>query len=128
MDSSTGVRIDKYLWAIRVFKTRALSAEACAKGRVLIDNVAVKPSRLVKVNDIILVRKPPVVHSYQVLGLLDKRQSAQIAKEHAKELTPEEEFQKLELAKLNVFGTRDRGAGRPTKKERRMIEGMRTDD
>lgn len=118
---TASVRIDKYLWAIRVFKTRTLATEACDKGRVTIENVNVKPSRTVKVGDLIMVRKPPVVHSFKVLGLLHTRLSAEKVKEFASELTTEEELQKYHLSKIGANVIRDKGAGRPTKKDRRDI-------
>lgn len=118
------IRMDKYLWAIRVFKTRTQATEACEKGRVMIGDVNVKPSRSVKTGDIITVRKPPVVHTYKVLGLLHTRLSAEKVKEYVTELTSEEELQKHQLAKNEAFISRDRGLGRPTKKERRQLDKL----
>jgi ribosome-associated heat shock protein Hsp15 len=116
------LRIDKFLWAVRIFKTRTLAADECAKGRVTIEGMPLKPSRHVKVGETILVRKPPVVHSYRVLGLLHTRLSAEKVKEYIEDLTSDEELSKLEIARLQKTATRDRGTGRPTKRDRRDID------
>ena len=116
------IRIDKYLWAVRIYKTRTLATEACGKGQVSINGVSVKASRSVKVSEEIVVRKPPIVRTYKVLGLLNNRLSAEKVKDYLTELTSEEEIKKLELARLQRSGVRDRGTGRPTKKDRRDIE------
>ena len=115
------VRIDKWLWAVRIYKTRSQGAEACKKGRVIIDNVQVKPSRNIKIGEVLFVRKLPVVYSFKVTGLIEKRVSASLAINHYKELTPEEELDKLKINET-IFVKRDRGAGRPTKRERRLID------
>lgn len=118
------VRIDKWLWAVRIFKTRSQSAEACKKGRILIMDQQVKPSRVLKINDIVQVKKPPVVYSYRVLDLLEKRLSAKAIQEFVENITPEEELEKLKI-KETFLVVRDRGSGRPTKKERRVIEKLK---
>ena len=118
------VRIDKWLWAVRIYKTRSLATEACKKGRILILDQAVKPSRLLRPGDLVQVKKPPVVYTYKVLGLLGKRLSASAVKEYVENLTPEEELDKLKV-KDSFFISRDRGTGRPTKKERRIIDKLR---
>ena len=115
------VRIDKWLWAVRIFKTRTIAAEECGKGRVVINGVSVKPSHIVKVGEVVLVRKPPVIHTYKVIGLLKNRVSAQLAKNYIEDLTPEDELAKRELARLSMNFQREPGAGRPTKKDRRDI-------
>jgi len=117
------VRVDKWLWAVRVFKTRSLASEACKKGRVRVNDQDIKPSRTLKVGDVVSVRRAPVNYSYKVLGLLAKRQSAKIVPDYCKNITPEEELFKLEQ-NLTVFVQRDRGAGRPTKKDRRDIDEL----
>lgn len=124
MSEAANLRIDKYLWAVRVFKTRTLATEACDKGRVLIGDVAVKPSRSVKPGDLITVKKTPIVHTYKVLGILPTRLSAEKVKEFVLELTPEEEFQKYQMMKTGAFVSRDRGTGRPTKKDRRLMDKL----
>ncbi len=119
------VRIDKWLWAVRIFKTRSLAMNACKKGRVLINGQQVKPSKSVKIGEVVTVKKRPVFYKYEVLGLLAKRQSAKIAEEYKKDITPKEELTKLEAQKLQPFEKRDRGAGRPTKKERRILDRIK---
>ncbi len=121
------LRIDKYLWAVRVFKTRNIATEECKKGRVLIDTFPVKPSRTIKTGDIIQIKVPPVLRTFKVLGLIDKRVSAVIAKDYVLETTPESEFEKLKLAR-NTYVQHDKGAGRPTKKSRRLIEKFKDDE
>jgi ribosome-associated heat shock protein Hsp15 len=116
-----GVRIDKWLWAVRIFKSRALATEQCKKGRVLISDEAVKPSRNVHIGDIILVKKPPLTLTFQVVGLIEKRGSATLAAENVTNLTPPDELDRVRNMQENAFYLRDRGTGRPTKKDRREI-------
>jgi ribosome-associated heat shock protein Hsp15 len=116
------VRIDKWLWAVRVFKTRTIASEACKKGRVLIDNNSVKSSRMIRVGDIVQVKKPPVTYSFKVLDLSQKRMGAKLVPEFMENVTPPEEYEILEMNKLSGFVDRQRGTGRPTKKERRDLE------
>ena len=118
------VRVDKWLWAVRVFKTRSQATEACRKGRVTIDGMQVKPSRVLKIKDVVQVRRPPVTYSFLVLGLLGKRLSARAIREYAENVTPEEELDKLKM-RDSFFMARDKGSGRPTKKERRTIDKLR---
>ena len=117
-----GVRIDKYLWAIRVFKTRTDATDACKGGKVKIGTVNAKPSRDVQVGDVIAVRKGAVTFTYKVLQLVDHRLGAKLVPDYAENLTPESEIEKLRAPVESFFLTRDRGAGRPTKKDRREIE------
>lgn len=116
------VRIDKWLWAVRIFKTRAVASDACKKGRVIIDNVSVKPSRMIRIGDIVQVRKPPITFSFKVLDLSDKRMGAKLAPQFMENITPPEQYEILELNKISGFVDRQRGTGRPTKKERRDLE------
>lgn len=118
------VRIDKYLWAIRVFKTRSEATEACNGGKVKIGGVNAKPSKDVRPGDIINVRKGAVNYTFRVTEGLDKRVGAKLVPEYAENLTPEEELQKLRAPVETFFVSRDRGAGRPTKKDRREIEQL----
>lgn len=118
------VRIDKWLWAVRVFKTRSIATEACKKGRVSIDDVAVKPSRIVKIGEIIKVRKSPVTYSYKVLQLAEKRMGAKLVDDYMKDITPKEELEILDVQKHMGWFQRERGTGRPTKKERRDLDGF----
>jgi len=116
------VRIDKWLWAVRIFKTRTIAAEACKKGRVLIGNVSVKPSRNIRVGEIIQVRKSPVTFSFKVLALTDKRMGAKMVPQFMENVTPPDQYELLELNKISGFVDRQRGTGRPTKKERRDLD------
>ncbi len=122
---SRDARIDKYLWTVRIYKTRSQAAEACKKGKVLIAEIPVKPSRIVKPGDIIIVRKLPVIHTYRVKELLDRRVSARLVADYLEDLTPEEELDKLKKDHITIVFRRDRGAGRPTKKERRRIDKLK---
>ena len=117
-----GIRIDKYLWAIRVFKTRTDATDACKGGKVKIGTVNAKPSRDVQVGEVISVRKGAVTFTYKVLQLVDHRLGAKLVPDFAENLTPESEIEKLRAPVESFFLTRDRGAGRPTKKDRREIE------
>ena len=121
------VRIDKFLWAVRIFKTRSQAAEACKKGRVQINDSDVKPSRIVQTKDILQVRKPPVIYSFKVLNLADKRMGAKLVPDFIEDLTPEEELDKLRVNAKGNFIFRAKGKGRPTKKDRRDIQKYRND-
>jgi ribosome-associated heat shock protein Hsp15 len=116
------LRIDKWLWAVRIFKTRADASEACKKGRVLINNVQVKPSREIKIGDVVTVKRPPVKYGYNVIGLIENRQPAKNVPLYAENITHPEELNMLKIQKSTSFVQRDRGTGRPTKKERRDID------
>src|SRR5690606_17988631 len=116
------VRVDKWLWAVRIFKTRTIASEACKKGRVMIDNVPLKSSRVIRKGDVIQVKKPPVTFCFKVLALTDKRMGAKLVPEFMENITPPEEYKILELNKISGFVDRQRGTGRPTKKERRDLE------
>ncbi|SMO60960.1 heat shock protein Hsp15 [Saccharicrinis carchari] len=126
MDES--VRIDKYLWAIRVFKTRSLAAEAIKKGRVLIDGLPVKTSRMVKEGITIDVKIPPITRSFKVLAVSGKRMGAKLVPDFMQEVTSEEQLETLELTRLaNAMGRR-KGLGRPTKKDRRDLDKIQESD
>lgn len=127
MENSTDVRIDKFLWAARIYKTRSQASEECRKGRVLIGNIAVKPSRIINKGEIIIVKKPPVIYTFRVIAPVENRVSAKLVTGLIEDLTPEEEKVKLDMR--NVAGTiyRERGSGRPTKKDRRLIDRLRED-
>ena len=122
MTEIKAVRIDKYLWAVRLYKTRSIASEECRKGRVVIKDVQVKPSRLVSKDEIIIVKKPPVTHTFRILEPIENRVSAKIAGQFLEDLTPEAEKAKLEISNAGGTGIRARGTGRPTKKERRLID------
>jgi len=116
------IRFDKWLWAVRIYKTRSMATAACRKGRVIIDNLPVKPSGNVSLDKIINVQKAACYLHLQDKKIPLKRLSAKLAKECFDDLTPQEEFNKLKVKELPGFGYRKRGEGRPTKKERRIID------
>jgi ribosome-associated heat shock protein Hsp15 len=118
------VRLDKYLWSIRAYKTRSEATAACNGGKVRINGADVKPSKAVKVGDVIVVRKGPVTYTYKVLALVDKRQGPKLVPQYAENLTPQEELDKLHAPVETFFLKRDRGAGRPTKKDRRQMDEL----
>lgn len=117
-------RLDKFLWSIRAFKTRSDATDACRGGKVTVGGTDAKPSREVKAGDIIQVRKGPVLYKYKVLQPIDRRQGAAMVSQYAENLTPESELAKLHAPHESFFVTRDRGAGRPTKKERRQMDTL----
>lgn len=118
------VRIDKYLWSIRIYKTRSEATDACKGGKVKVNGSDIKPSKVVKVGDMITARKGPVTYTYRVLDLIDKRQGPKLVPNFAENLTPEEEIAKLRTPVETFFLKRDRGAGRPTKKDRRQMDSL----
>lgn len=116
------VRIDKWLWAVRIFKTRSQATEACKKGHVSIDGILVKPSRIVKVGETLKVRKAPITKSLKILALAEKRMGAKLIVGFVEDITPAEEIELLEMQKNMRWSSRDRGTGRPTKKDRRELD------
>jgi ribosome-associated heat shock protein Hsp15 len=116
-------RADKFLWSVRIYKTRALSTEACKKGRITVDDIALKPSRIIKTGEIISVSKPPVIYRYHVNAIPHSRLSAKLVPEYITDVTSPEVLKNLKLAD-SFFIKRDRGAGRPTKKERRNMDKL----
>ena len=119
-------RIDKWMWAVRIFKTRTLAAEACRKGRIGINGASAKASRTVKEGDVIQVRKPPVTYSFKVLQTIEKRVGAKLVAEAMENVTPREQYELLELSRVSGFIDRAKGTGRPTKKDRRTLEEFTT--
>lgn len=119
------VRIDKYLWAIRVFKTRTDAADACSGNKVRLDGCVAKPSKQVKVGNILEIHKGSVSFTYKVLKLTENRMGAALVPDFAENLTPESEIEKLRAPVETIVLKRDKGAGRPTKKDRRQLDGMR---
>ncbi len=115
------VRIDKWLWAMRIFKTRTVATEACKKGRVLMGGVAVKPSRTIKEGDIINVRKPPVTYSFRVKALAQNRLGARLVPDYMENITPKSELDLLDVVHISGFIDRRKGLGRPTKREGRDL-------
>ena len=118
------IRLDKYLWAVRVFKTRSDAADAIRNNRVLVNDAYAKPSREVKEGDIISVKKMPVTYRYKVLELVSSRQGAKNVPQYCLNITPQEELDKLTVPRETIFVFRERGTGRPTKKERREIDAL----
>jgi len=122
MTDNKAIRIDKFLWAARIFKTRSIASEECKKGRIIINDIQVKPSRIVARGEIIIVKKLPVIYTYRILDPIENRVSAKIAGNYIEDLTPEEEKAKLKLKQSGVIVHREKGTGRPTKKERRDLD------
>lgn len=118
----TEVRIDKWLWAVRIFKSRSIAVDAIKKNRVSIKGAHVKASRMIKVGDVIEVRKPPVIYSFKVLQLSEKRMGAKLVPEFMENVTPQSQLDILEMAKVHGFIDRQKGLGRPTKKDRRSMD------
>lgn len=116
------VRIDKWIWAMRIFKTRTIAAEACKKGRVMVGDVAVKPSRTVKPGDIVSVRKPPVTYSFRVKAVTETRLGAKLVPDYMENITPQSQLDLLDVIKISGFIDRRKGLGRPTKREGRQLE------
>lgn len=116
------VRIDKFLWAVRIFKTRNLAANACRMGRILINDAVVKPSRMIEGNETITVKKPPVTFIYKVKTPVENRVSAKLVTNFLEDNTPESEKLKIDISRTVSAGFRRKGSGRPTKKERRTID------
>ena len=118
------IRLDKYLWAVRIFKTRSDAADAIRNNRVTVNNSYAKPSREVKIGDILAVRRQAVTYQYKVLDLVSSRQGAKLVPNYCLDITPQEELDKLNAPRETIFVFRDRGTGRPTKKERREIDAL----
>ena len=116
------VRIDKWLWAVRLFKTRTLAADQCKKGKILVNQMPAKPSRTIKIGDTVQVKRNPVLFSFEVLALTENRLSAKLVADYRKDITSPDQLALVELGKIASNGMRERGTGRPTKKERRDIE------
>lgn len=117
------VRVDKWLWAMRIFKTRTIATEACKKGRVTLNNDPnpTKPARMIKVGDIVHVRKPPVTYSFKVLALTENRLGAKLVPEYLENVTPQDQYDLLDVVKISGFVDRRKGLGRPTKREGRDL-------
>ena len=122
------VRVDKYLFAMRIYKTRSIAADACKKGRVTMNGTPIKPSRMFHTGDVFSVRKNPVIFTYRVLQLSENRLGAKLVPDFMQDITAPDQLELLELARLAGRQGRDRGTGRPTKKDRRDIETFFSDD
>lgn len=117
-------RIDKWLWASRIFKTRSIAADACKNGRVTMKGSRVKASHMVKEGDVVEVRKPPVTYSFRILKAIEKRVGAKMLNEIFENITPPDQYELLEMNRVAGFIDRARGTGRPTKKERRALDNF----
>ena len=123
----TEERVDKWLWAMRVFKTRTIATDACKKGRVMIGGAPVKPSRTIKPGDVIDVRKPPITYTFRVTALSQGRLGAKLVPEYLENLTPPSQYELLEVTRISGCVDRRKGLGRPTKREGREISRFRED-
>lgn len=117
-------RIDKWLWAARIFKTRSIAADACKNGRVTIKGINVKPSHTIKAGEVISVKKPPITYSFEVLQTIEKRVGAKLVSEVYKNVTDAKQYELLEMSRISGFVDRARGTGRPTKKDRRKLDAF----
>lgn len=115
-------RIDKWLWAARIFKTRSIAADACKNGRVTIGGVNVKPSHVIKAGETVDVRKSPITYSFRILKTIEQRVGAKLLPEIYENVTPPEQYELLEMNRISGFVDRARGTGRPTKKDRRALD------
>lgn len=118
-------RIDKWLWAMRIFKTRTIATDACKKGRVSMGGAVLKPSRTVKPGDVVDVRKPPVTFTFRVLALSENRLGAKLVPDYMENITPQSQYELLEMARISGFVDRQKGLGRPTKKDGRDLSRFR---
>lgn len=119
-------RIDKWLWAARIYKTRTIAADACKKGRITINGAQAKPSRMIKPGDVINVKKSPITYSFKVLQAIEKRVGAKLVPEIMENVTSPEQYELLEMSKISGFIDRAKGTGRPTKKDRRSLDDFFT--
>lgn len=117
-------RIDKWLWAARIFKTRSIAADACKNGRVTVGGTNVKPSRMVKVGETVSVRKPPITYSFKILQAIEQRVGAKLIPQVYENVTTPDQYELLEMTRISGFVDRARGTGRPTKKERRSLDAF----
>ena len=123
--AKTEERIDKWLWAMRVFKTRTIATDACKKGRVTMNGTVLKPSRSIKVGDIVDGRKPPITYTFRVLALAENRLGAKLVPDHLENLTPQSQYELLEMTRISGFVDRRKGLGRPTKRDAREMASFR---
>ena len=121
---SSEARIDKWLWAARIYKTRTIASDACKNGRISVNGVLVKPSRMVKADDVIAVRKPPVTYSFRIIKPIEQRVGAKLLPEVYENVTTADQYELLEMNRISGFVDRARGLGRPTKKDRRAMDAF----
>ena len=120
-------RIDIWLWAARIFKTRTIAAAACKKGQVSLGGVQLKASRMIKAGDVVSVRKPPITYSFRVLQPIERRVGAKLIPEVLENVTTPDQYELLEMSKISGFVGRAKGTGRPTKKDRRSLEDFQNE-
>jgi ribosome-associated heat shock protein Hsp15 len=121
------VRIDKFLWSVRIYKTRSIASDACRNGKIIINSSQAKPSRIVLKNEIIIIKKPPVIYTYKIIEPIENRVSAKLVEQFVEDLTTAEEKAKLNTKQSVGIVYRDKGTGRPTKKDRRVIDKLKED-
>jgi len=119
------VRIDKWMWAVRIFKTRSMAAEACKKGKISINGVNIKASREIKLDEIVDIRVPPITRSYKVKAISGRRMSAKLAVDFVEDVTAQDQLDLLNATKNFGFERRQKGVGRPTKHDRRLIDKLK---
>ncbi len=117
-------RLDKWLWAARIFKTRTVAANACKNGRISRENTNLKPSSVVKIGDIISVKKPPITYSFKIINCIEQRVGAKLVSQVYENVTEAKQYELLEMSRISGFIDRARGTGRPTKKERRALDSF----
>lgn len=122
--TSESARIDKWLWASRIFKTRSIAADACKNGRITINGINVKPSHVIKCGEVISVKKPPITYSFKVLQCIENRVGAKLLPQIYENVTDAKQYELLEMSRISGFVNRARGTGRPTKKERRSLDAF----
>jgi ribosome-associated heat shock protein Hsp15 len=127
MGDKLNIRIDKFLWSVRIYKTRSIASDECRKGRIIINDIQVKPSRTVLKDEILTVKKPPVIYSYRIIEPIENRVSAKLVEQFIEDITTVEEKAKLDIRQVGGIVYRDKGTGRPTKKERRLIDKIKDD-
>ena len=124
MGDNQNIRIDKFLWSVRLYKTRSIAADECRKGRIIINNIQVKPSRIILKNEIITIKKLPVIYTFRVIEPIENRVSAKLVDQFIEDMTSADEKAKLNIRQIGGTVYRDKGTGRPTKKERRLIDKL----
>jgi ribosome-associated heat shock protein Hsp15 len=127
MPDNKPIRVDKFLWSVRIYKTRSIASDECRKGRIIINDIQVKPSRTVLKDEILTVKKPPVIYSYRIIEPIENRVSAKLVEQFIEDITTVEEKAKLDIRQVGGIVYRDKGTGRPTKKERRLIDKIKDD-
>ena len=123
---NTEARLDKWLWAARIFKTRSIAIDACKNDRVTMNGQRMKPAHVIRIGDVIEIRKPPITYSFRVKQAIQNRISAKLVPDVLENITPPAQMELLELSRISGFVNRAKGTGRPTKKERRELDDFTT--